>query len=153
MAAPSALEILIDLASQNSDERVRRLGDALSQESDSRKRMTLLVDYRRDYTANYDRAARAGLTATALINFYHFLQKLDLAIAQQQGIVDQASAQTEAARAAFREAERKRKSLVTLQDRRVAALRIIEGRREQRGHDEISQRIVQYGSGLDATNN
>jgi flagellar FliJ protein len=150
MAAPTPLEILIDLASQNADERVKQLGGALSRESDSRKRLTLLVDYRRDYLGTYDRAARAGLTATALINFYHFLQKLDLAIEQQKAIVDEASAQTLTARQDFQDAERKRKSLVTLQDRRVAALRVIEARREQRGHDEISQRMVQYGSGVDA---
>lgn len=151
MPAQTPLEILIDLASQNADERVKQLGGALARETDSRKRLTMLVDYRRDYLAKYDRAGRGGLTATALINFYHFLQKLDLAIEQQQAFVDQASAQTQNARQEFQDAERKRKSLVTLQDRRVAALRLIEARREQRGHDEISQRIVQYGSGVDAS--
>jgi flagellar FliJ protein len=149
MAAPAPLDILIDLASQASDERAKSLAAALSRESDSEKRLALLEDYRRDYLQRYDSAGRAGLTATALINFYHFLQKLDLAIEQQKTVVEQAKALAIAARQELQDAERKRKSLMTIQDRRLAALRAAEARREQRGHDEISQRLAMYGAGVD----
>lgn len=149
MPQPAPLDMLIDLASQASDERAKALAVALGRESDSAKRLDLLADYRRDYLARYDSARRSGLTATALINFYHFLQKLDLAIEQQQAVVDRARANAESARLDLQEAERKRKSLVTINDRRLAALRVAEARREQRSNDEISQRLAVYGAGVD----
>lgn len=149
MATPAPLDILIDLASTASDERAKALAGALNRESDSAKRLDLLADYRRDYLVRYDSARRSGLTATALINFYHFLQKLDQAIEQQQAVVARAKANSSVARVELQEAERKRKSLMTIQDRRLATLRVIEARREQRANDEFSQRLAVYGAGVD----
>lgn len=149
MPPPTALEMLIELASRNSDGRARSLGEALGRESSTDKRLQLLQDYRRDYLERFDTAGRRGLTATALVNFHHFLQKLDSAIEQQRSACERARAETASARADLTEAERKRKSLVTLQDRRVSAERVLAARREQRSMDEISARIATRGSGID----
>ena len=149
MAQQTPLELLIELATHNSDSRIKQLGGALSRESSAAKRLQMLEDYRRDYLGTFDRAGRAGLTATALINFYNFLQKLDHAITQQSQIVAHAQAATLSARNDLRDAEIKKLSLVTLQDRRIAADRVVDARREQRQMDEISTRIAVHGVGVD----
>ena len=149
MPQPTPLQMLIDLASQKSDERTKALGAALSRESSNETRLALLLDYKRDYLETFERAQRSGLTAPALVNFHHFLKKLDAAIEQQATVVRQSKAQTLAAREQLLQAERKRLSLVTLHDRRRAAERVTEARREQRGHDEISARIAVHGAGVE----
>lgn len=151
MPALSALELLIDLATNNADAQARNLGSALARESSQAKRLEMLHNYRGEYLGSFDRARRSGLTATALINFYNFLQKLDSAIDQQTIAVQQTQAQTVQARAELVAAEIKRKSLETLQDRRVAADRIVENRRERRAEDETASRLAVHGSGLEAT--
>ena len=94
MPALSALELLIDLATNNADAQARNLGSALARESSQAKRLEMLHNYRGEYLGSFDRARRSGLTATALINFYNFLQKLDSAIDQQTIAVQQTQAQT-----------------------------------------------------------
>lgn len=142
MADTNALTILIDLAQKASDERARQLGSALSRESDNAKRLAMLDDYRRDYLASFERAGKAGLSPAGLMNFHQFLRKLDVAIAQQRQAADHAAHQASSARAALGEAERKRQSLVTLRERRLATGRALEARREQKSHDEIAMQIA-----------
>ena len=149
MSQPNALEHLIDLAQKQSDERVKRLADALKRESSNDKRLQLLIDYRRDYWKAFEAAQRTGLSAAALINYHHFLQKLDAAVEQQQQTLEHAKASSASARVAFSEAERRRQSLVSLKDRRAAAARVVEARKDQRRQDEVSQRISQHGTGVD----
>lgn len=149
MAEPNALAFLIDLAQRQSDERVKRLADAIQRESSNDKRLALLVEYRGDYWRAFEEAQRTGLSAAALVNFHHFLQKLDAAVEQQRTIVHQAKALSANARLAYSEAERKRQSLVTLKDRRVAAARVREARRDQGRQDEVAQRLAQHGSGIE----
>lgn len=142
MADTNALTVLIELAQTASDERARQLGSALSRESDNAKRLALLDDYRREYLARFERACRSGLSPAGLVNFHQFLSKLDVAIAQQRHAAEHATELAAGARAALREAERKRQSLVTLRERRLAAGRAIEARREQKLHDEIAMQIA-----------
>jgi flagellar protein FliJ len=150
MPIPSALELLIELAANNSDKEARNLGQALALESSQTARLELLNNYRREYLGSFDRARRAGLTATALINFYNFLQKLDSAIEQQKVAVTQVQAQTAQVRVDLRVAEIKRKSLETIQERRVAVEKVTEARRDRRTEDEIATRIAVHGTGLEA---
>lgn len=150
MAEPNALELLIDLAKRRSDERVKRLAEALQRESSQDKRLGLLIEYRSDYWRAFEAAQRTGLSAAALVNFHHFLQKLDAAVAQQQAIVEQSKALAANARHAYSEAERKRQSLMTLQERRSAAARVLEARRDQVRQDEVAQRLAHHGSGIDS---
>jgi flagellar FliJ protein len=148
MSTPGALDLLIDLASRQSDARTRDLGHALRNETSEGKRLALLRDYRTTYLGTLAQAQRRGLSSGMLINYNRFLTKLDAAIEQQEAIVAAAKGHTEAARTKLNEAERKRKSLVTISDRRAAAARVAEGRREQKQHDEISNRLASYGNGV-----
>jgi len=142
MSQTGALEILIDLAGKQSDARTRDLGHALKAETSEGKRLAMLREYRSSYLVTLARAQQRGMSSGMLINYNHFLTRLDDAIEQQEAIVEQARGQTAAARTQLNEAERKRKSLVTISDRRAEAARIAAGRREQKQHDEISVRLA-----------
>lgn len=142
MADTNALTILIELAQKASDERARQLGSALSRETDNAKRLAMLDDYRRDYLVSFDRACKAGLSPAGLVNFHQFLRKLDVAIAQQRQAAEHAAYVATSARNALQEAERKRQSLVTLRERRLAVGRAQDARREQKLHDEIAMQIA-----------
>jgi flagellar FliJ protein len=148
MSQPGALEILIDLAAKQSDARTRDLGQALKAETSEGKRLAMLRDYRTGYLATLAKAQQRGMSSGMLINYNHFLSRLDAAIGQQEAVVDRAKGHTEAARSKLNEAERKRKSLVTISDRRAAAERVAAGRREQKQHDEISNRVAVHGNGV-----
>ena len=147
MAQPTPLDVLIDLATRNSDDRAQGLGAALRNESSGSKRLSLLTDYRRDYIARFDQGARDGMAAIALTNYYHFMRRLDQAIEEQQRVVEQSKVRSIAARQELSEAERRRLSLVTLRERRLDVMRRVEAKREQHAHDEIASRIATHGAG------
>ncbi|MFN0302485.1 MAG: flagellar export protein FliJ [Burkholderiales bacterium] len=136
-----AVEILIELAQKASDERARVLGNALRRESSDSERLRLLDDYRKEYLVKYAKLCREGVSATGMLNFQHFLDKLDIAITQQRHALNHSQATAGAARTALGESERKRHSLVALRKRRRASELLIEIRREQKLCDEwTSQR-------------
>jgi len=148
MTQPGALEILIDLAAKQADARTRDLGTALKAETSEGKRLSMLTEYRTGYLATLAQAQRRGMSSAMLVNYTQFLSRLDAAIAQQSAVVETAKGHTEAARSKFHEAERKRKSLVTISDRRAAAARVVAARYEQKQHDEISNRLALHGVGV-----
>ncbi len=141
MPEQDAVEMLIELAQKASDERARILGNALRRESSDGQRFRLLDDYRKEYLIKYANLCKDGVSATRMLNFQHFLDKLDIAITQQRHALDHSQATAGAARTALGESERKRHSLVVLRKRRRASELLIEAQREQKLSDEwASQR-------------
>jgi len=145
--AQDSIELLIDLAARQTDVRARELAQALKRETSEDARLVMLADYRRGLLATLAESQRRGTSSGALQNYTTFLDRLDAAIAQQQAAVDRAKGHSEAARSGLNAAERKRKSLETLLDRRIEGERRKENRREQKQHDEISTRISVHGRG------
>ncbi|MFM9885208.1 MAG: flagellar export protein FliJ [Burkholderiales bacterium] len=141
MPEQDAIEMLIELAQKASDERARVLGNALRRESSDSQRLQLLDDYRKEYLVKYAKLRKDGVSATGMLNYQHFLDKLDIAITQQRHALNHSKASAGAARAALGESERKRHSFVVLRKRRRASEMLIEARREQKLSDEwASQR-------------
>ena len=136
MPEQNAVEMLIELAQKVSDERARVLGNALRRESSDSERLRLLDDYRKEYLVKYTKLCREGVSTTGMLNFQHFLDKLDIAITQQRHALNHSQATAGAARTALGESERKRHSLVVLRKRRHASELLSETRREQKQYDE-----------------
>ena len=140
MKRPGAIEMLIELAQKASDEQTRILGNALRREANDQERLRLLSDYRGEYMAKYTRLCKEGISAAGMLNFHHFLKKLDVAIAQQMRTLNFTQTLAGAARTALGESERNRQSLVQLRNRRQAAAQSVETKREQKQHDEFATR-------------
>ena len=87
MATSSAIHTLIELATQETDEAAKRLGQAMRAGEEARQKLTLLQQYRDDYAARFQASVAAGLSASGYRNFQIFIDKLDSAIASQQQVV------------------------------------------------------------------
>lgn len=140
MAAPSALETLIDLAHKETDEAAKRLAAALRSGEEAGEKLALLTQYRDDYNARCHTELANGLSTTQFHNYQVFMQKLDHAIAGQQKVVDAAQRQIAAARAAWQACEQKKMSFVTLADRAKKEETRRELWRDQKQNDEHAAR-------------
>lgn len=142
MATPSALDTLIELATQQTDEAARRLGRAIRNGEDAEQKLQLLLQYRDDYMARFQATLQAGLSASSYRNFQHFIDKLDEAIKGQQRVVQDAQRRVSRERGAWQESERKRMSYDTLATRAERARQLKEARREQKQTDEYAARLL-----------
>ncbi len=144
MAAPSALDTLIDLAHRETDDAAIRLGNALRAGEEARQKLDLLQQYRDDYTDRCQASLTQGISATHFMNFQAFMQKLDCAVAGQRKVVDDTQQRIADARAAWQRCEQKKMSFVTLAERAGQAAVHRELRREQKQNDEFAARRALY---------
>lgn len=144
MATSSALDTLIELATTETDEAAKRLGQAVRACEDTEQKLALLLQYRDDYQARLQLGMAAGLSAMAYRNFQLFLDKLDSAIAGQQKIVDDARQRMQNERGAWQNSERKRMSYGTLAERAEKTELDKQNKREQKLMDEYATRLANY---------
>lgn len=142
MGKHSALEILIELASTQSDETAKRLGLAIRACEDSEKKLSMLLQYREDYEARFRAGMAGGISMAGYRNFQDFLEKLDTAITGQQRLVDGAKQRIETERGAWQASERKRLSFDTLATRAGRIEQLKENKRDQKMMDDHAARTV-----------
>ena len=144
MATHSALETLIELATNQTDEAAKRLGRAIRACEDTEQKLALLLQYRDDYDARFKSGLANGISAAGYRNFQLFLDKLDTAIAGQQQIVNDAKRRILDERGAWQSCERKRMSFDTLATRAEQAEQRKENKRDQKLMDEFATRQANY---------
>jgi flagellar protein FliJ len=144
MAKDSALDILIELASTQSDDAAKRLGLAIRACEDTEQKLSMLLQYRDDYEARFRAGVANGISIAGYRNFQQFLEKLDAAIGGQQKIVDNARRRIDAERGEWQSCERKRLSYGTLATRAQAVEQRKENKRDQKMMDEYATRLANY---------
>jgi flagellar FliJ protein len=144
MATSSALDTLIELATQQTDEAAKRLGRAIRTGEEAEQKLQLLLQYRDDYMDRFHASLQAGLSAAGYRNFQLFLDKLDEAIKGQQRVVQDTQQRVKNERGAWQDSERKRISYDTLADRALKVSQLKEARREQKQTDEFAARALLY---------
>lgn len=144
MATSSAIHTLIELATQETDEAAKRLGQAIRAGEETRQKLTLLQQYRDDYAARFQASVAAGLSASGYRNFQTFIDKLDSAITSQQQVVAEAERRIAQERGAWQASERKRMSYDTLATRAQKEVQKQENRRDQKQSDEHAARLMSY---------
>jgi len=144
MASQSQLATLIELASRETDDAAKRLGVALKTVSDAEEKMAMLINYRDEYGRRFDATQQAGITPMAYRNFQAFMEKLETAIRGQQEVVKHAQAHSEREKTVWQDAERKRMSYSTLNDRAIAQALKLEAKRDQKAMDEHAARQAYY---------
>lgn len=140
MATHSAIQTLIELATKEVDELAKRLGIAVRMHEDNEQKLTLLLQYREDYTSRCQQDLSAGLSTQGYQNFRVFLNKLDDAIDGQREIIKQSAHYIETERLAWQGAEQKRLSFDTLAQRARQQTQQQTERREQKATDEYANR-------------
>ena len=144
MASPSQLATLIDLAQRETDDCAKRLGAALKAIDDCQQKLQMLVGYRDDYAQRFEANMANGITPMAYRNFQAFMLKLDSAILGQQQVVEHAQARSENEKLRWQDAERKRMSYTTLNNRAQEQALKLENKRDQKAMDEHAARQAYY---------
>jgi len=140
MGNPSALETLIDLTTQQSNEAAKLLGQVVRHQQEAQERFDLLQSYRQEYADRLQQRMTQGLSPESYGNFSRFLQGLDRALAQQSMVLEQSRRNVESARASWQQHERKRLSYGTLVQREQLAAQRLAVRQEQKQTDELAAR-------------
>lgn len=144
MATISALETLIELATTQTDEASKRLGQAMRTCEDTEQKLAMLLQYRDEYESRFRAGMAAGISTSGYRNFQLFLEKLDTAIAGQQKIVLDAKNRIATERSSWQASERKRMSFNTLATRTQQVEQQRLDKREQKLMDEFATRQANY---------
>ena len=144
MAAPSALDTLIELAQRDTDDAAKRLGAALQAAEDSEQKLQMLMNYHEEYAKKLEAAQMAGITPQAYHNFVAFMGKLDNAVNGQREVVKHAHHKSAIEKTGWQASERKRLSYRTLNERAAAETLRIENKRDQKQMDEHAARQAYY---------
>lgn len=144
MSKISALDTLIDLATSETDEAAKRLGQAIRAGEEAKNKLNMLLQYRDDYAARFQTSLAAGMSPPDYRNFQLFMQKLDTAIAGQEQVLQATQRQVAREQTAWRESERKRISYDTLATRAEKDSLRKEEKRGQKAMDEHAARQAFY---------
>lgn len=144
MSKPFHMQSLLNLAQIKNDSATRRLGELSRQQHDTQAQLETLQQYRRDYQARMQSASQQGTNPALLRNFQEFIYKLDAAIVQQLGIVEQCKLSMQTGRGEYANSQRKLKSFDTLQQRHFEQEHKVEAKLEQKSMDEHTGRVSAY---------
>ncbi|HVL75517.1 MAG TPA: flagellar export protein FliJ [Noviherbaspirillum sp.] len=144
MVKHSALDTLIELATNQTEEAARRLGTAIKQCADNEQRLAMLLQYRDEYETRLRQGMTAGISASGYRNFQLFLEKLDAAIRGQEQIVQTARHRITAERGAWQSSERTRVSYDTLAARAQQTALARQNKQDQKLTDELATRATTY---------
>ncbi|AZV92984.1 flagellar export protein FliJ [Kerstersia gyiorum] len=142
MSDTTPLDTLIDLARQRTDDALQAFGQAQGKCNQARQQLQALHEYCDDYRHNLQHGMGQGMQTATYRNYSSFLDSLDQAIAQQNGILQSQQRQLEALRQRWLDEKRKLDAYVTLATRRTHAADLVAQRREQRAMDEVSARLA-----------
>jgi len=136
MAQATALDSLIEFARGQRDDALSRFAASLSASRALEDQLALLTGYRGEYAVRLAATVRTGLTVEQLRGFRLFIDKLDLAIAQQQQVMRSQSEQQVQHRADWAQRESRLQGYATLRERRQTVKAVRLRREDQRGTDE-----------------
>lgn len=141
MAQPSSLKNLVDLARRKSDNAAQHLAALNISEQNAEHKLRLLLSYRDDYYARFQKSAADGVDQAAWRNFHAFMSKLDAAIAEQRTAVTDSKNGVRAGRGEWQAEQRRLKSFGTLVQRGQRAEATRSARLEQREQDEHAAKV------------
>ncbi|MBC9070805.1 flagellar export protein FliJ [Thauera sp. CAU 1555] len=140
MNRPSPLQPLLELMQSRMDDAARRLGELIASETEGKRKLDMLQEYRDEYQQRFLQAAASGIGPDAWRNYSAFLVKIDEAIAAQRSMVEQSRLRTVQGQQVWMNHRNKVKAIDTLTQRQRAAELRTEARREQRLSDEHAAR-------------
>ncbi|AOY94729.1 flagellar export protein FliJ [Cupriavidus sp. USMAA2-4] len=146
MAKPTPLNLLADLAQNDTEAATRELGRLQGLRTQAEQQLAALNKYREEYRARMQAMAQDGMTATRWQDYAQFLTSLDGAIRQQGQALAQAEAALLTGRANWQSQKRRQNSFDTLVARAEAREQAAGARREQRANDEYAARLARAAS-------
>ncbi|WP_297458379.1 flagellar export protein FliJ [Ferrovum sp.] len=143
MTRPFPLEILKTLSKTRSDQASRKLGQVNRRHYEEQKKLDMLIRFRADYEGRYQVVTQTGGAFETLMNFQHFLERLDEAVRQQRAVVAQADCEVSQGQVTVQKAHRQVQSMEVLSERHSFREQERTTRIEQKVQDEqVGQRIA-----------
>ena len=136
MSEPFSLKPLLDLTHTRMSDAARRLGELIASEQEGARKLEMLWNYRAEYEARFEEAARNGISPDAWRNYSAFIGRIDEAIAVQTANVDRSRCLTVAGQNAWMTQRNKAKAFDTLQKRYETGEARKVARQEQHQSDE-----------------
>ena len=140
MTKSQRVKPVIKVAKNRESEAARVLADGQRVVQERRQRLAELRSYREEYRNRYKKQGSVGMNAQQLRTFRNFLAKLDLAVEQQEQLVNAAQRDLEQKKSKWMEKHFRTKALDNVRGRYLSQEQRAEQRAEQKESDERSQR-------------
>ncbi|MBY0578135.1 MAG: flagellar export protein FliJ [Burkholderiales bacterium] len=140
MSKAFPLQPLIDLAKNETDIAIRKLGELNRQNRSISGKLDLLLQYRQEYQLRFEESVRCGMNQAEWRNYQHFFYKLDEAIDQQRQLQLAFRQTVEASQIEYQEKQKKLKSFETLAQRHETFEYARGARLEQKEQDDLSNK-------------
>jgi flagellar FliJ protein len=132
---------LTDLARSRTEDAARRLAACQIAKTSASLKLELLLQYRRDYSAQLKTLMQDGLDSAQWRNYQNFLATLDGGIEQQRAAAVRAEAGLDHGRSDWQHQHRRLSAFETLAERMQREQSTAQARREQRDSDEQAARM------------
>ncbi len=134
----ASMKMLIELTENQTDQEKQRLEKLNIERNKASEQLTMLGQYREDYTNRLLQASQTGVSVANYHNFYRFIGTLDQAITQQTTLIEQLKIKITAQQQQWLAAKQRLNAYETLQNRRNQEENTRKARQEQRDNDELS---------------
>ena len=104
----------------------------------NQERLKSVSDYRLEYMRRLNQRSLEGIDSATYSHFHAFIAKLDNAAQQVKVAVHQAKSLVETRKKQWLEQRRKIQAVELLRDKKLAALRLVADKQEQKMFDEIA---------------
>lgn len=143
MIKSERLKPVVHLAEARERDAARQLGQCQQMIHQREHRLEELLNFRREYQQRLQDEGNRGIDARTMQEYRAFIQKLDMAIVQQRGMIQTAVSDYESSKQAWTATRSRSRALGNVVDRYRQQERHDADRREQREVDERSQRNYQ----------
>ena len=141
MNKPAPLTTVLEVCTQRRDEALQALGQAQRELQQAQQKMLQLQGYTAESIQRWSQRATQGISVTLLRTQHQFLDKLDNAVAFQNGVLQRLQLQVEHCQQQVVQAERELASLQKFTERREKAWQHQLQRQEQKNNDEMAANL------------
>ncbi len=140
MTGMGGLTVALELATRKRDEAGQALAQLLRRHDHALQQLDQLSSYAADTQGRWSVSAQTRTSPQIVGHYYQFMDRLDQTIVLQQGVIDDAHRQCQAARKVLMEAEVYLAGLKRLLEKRRQEHARLAARREQKQTDEFASR-------------
>ncbi len=141
MNKPTQLTTVLEVCTQRRDEALQALGQAQRELQQAQQQMLQLQGYTAESIQRWSQRATQGISVTLLRTQHQFLDKLDNAVAFQNGVLQRLQLQGEHCQQQVIHAERELASLQKYAERKEKAWQHQLQRQEQKSNDEMAANL------------
>ena len=145
MTGTGGLTVAVELATRKRDEAGQALAHMLRRHDHALQQLDQQSSYAADTQGRWSVSAQTSTSPQIVGHYYQFMARLDQTIVLQQGVIDDAQRQCQAARKLLMEAEVYLAGLKRLLEKRRQEHARLAARREQKQTDEFASRCRTTG--------